>query len=190
MNGMNFYRVVADPWAISRWFLGSPLDSEGNEVDPREFTYGNVLGTQPLLSLPIYQRGEKVDFNFAAFDMIVTPTTLNEEIEQLVGSGIQRFPVAIEDCSPNYFEILNVCDNVICLDEEKSYFEKWTFDSIRPDKLGQYKIIRNMHIDHNAAKGHHIFRIEGSRLELIISDLIKNIFESKKVSGVAFQLVS
>lgn len=190
MNADCYYDVVVDPWTVSRWFLGSPLDPAGNEVDAREFTYGNVLGPQPLLSLPIYQRGEKVDFNFAAFDMIVTPTTLNEELEKIAGSAIQRFPVTVEGCAATEFEILNVCNRLACLDEKRSYFERWTEAHGRPDKVGGYRIVRNMHIDRSVAEGHHIFRLEGWRVVLIVSDAVKQLFDSRRVTGIAFQPIS
>jgi hypothetical protein len=40
MSSRKFYRLIADPAATSRWYLKSPIDPSGNEVDPRLFTQG------------------------------------------------------------------------------------------------------------------------------------------------------
>ena len=59
----------------------------------------------PQLQSPLRQTGDHVDFNFADFDMVVTPADVNVEIAKIVGSAIQRIPVTVEG-TRRAFEIL------------------------------------------------------------------------------------
>lgn len=93
MNSGHYYELLADPEATTRWYLKSPVDSEGNEIDPRLFTQGLRVGRQPLLTVPVRRQGNPVDFNFCDFDMIVSPVSLNDAIEAVAKHAIQRIPV-------------------------------------------------------------------------------------------------
>lgn len=188
MPSCKFYRLAADPAATSRWYLTAPRDPLDNRVDPRLFTEGLPVSSTTPLRVPLSQPGDEVGFNFAAFDMVVTPSEINSELQELVGSVIQRIPVAVEG-STNSFEILNVCALVPCLDEKRSLVTKWTDTDGRPDKIGQYRMINGLRIDPRIADGHHIFRIEGWPIALIVSESVKRLFENKNLSGVSYNRV-
>jgi hypothetical protein len=187
MSVNSFYRLLADPAATSRRFLKAPLDPSGNEVDPRLFTQGRAVDLQPLLKLPLRRHGDVVDFNFCDFDMVVSPTDFNAELEALVGLAIQRFPVVIDEGGE--FEILNVCDLVPCVDESRSLYTKWIDADGRPDKSGQFRTIIELKITPAAARGHHIFRVAEWPITLVVSDLVKRLFEAKNLSGVKYEPV-
>lgn len=183
-----YYRLLADPAAISRWYLSSPIDPTGREIDPRTFTQGAPVGSQPPLSLPLRQAGDKVGFNFCDFDMVVTPSAINAELEGLVGPAIQRIPVSVEN-SIGGFDILNVCELVQCIDEARSLVTKWTAADGRPEKVGQFRMIAKLKIDPAAASGHHIFRAAGWPIALIVSENVKSLLEVKRVSGLKYERV-
>jgi hypothetical protein len=172
----------------TRWFLKSPVDSSGREVDPRLFTQGVRVASPAPLRLPLRRNGEEVSFNFCDFDMVVTPSALNAELQTLVGSAIQRIPVTIETKAGKY-EILNVCELVDCVDESRSTFTKWTDAAGRPEKVGQFRMFSNFKIKPLIAHGHHIFRIAGWPIALIASEQVKSLFETKSTSGVAYEPV-
>jgi hypothetical protein len=188
MSSGGFYRLLADPAATSRWYLKSPLDPAGDEVDPRLFTQGTPVGSLPPLSLPLRRAGDELDFNFCDFDMVVTPSAFNAELETLVGSVIQRIPVIVDGRS-DWFEILNICELVKCVDEARSVLTKWTAADGRPDKIGQYRMIVELKIDPAAAQDHQIFRIADWPIALIVSEKVKSLLEVRKVSGLRFQRV-
>jgi hypothetical protein len=188
MTSGGFYRLVADPRAATRWYLKSPVDAAGNELDPRIFTQGVRVGPQPQLTLPLRRRGDEVDFNFCDFDMVVVPSVLSAQLDAFVGSAIQRIPVTIEGQSEG-FEILNVCDLVQCVDESRSLLTKWTADDSRPERIGQFRMIAKLKIDRTAASGHHIFRVAGWPIALIVSEDVKKLLESRRVSGLEYQRV-
>jgi hypothetical protein len=188
MSEERYYELLADPEATSRWYLKSPLDSDDNEVDPRTFTQGVPVNILQSLRLPLRRAGDRVDFNFCDFDMIVTPSDLNSGLESLVGPAIQRIPIAIEDQN-EMFEILNVCKRIECVDESRSLATKWTAENGRPEKIGQYRMIVSLKIDASAAKGHDIFRVSGWPIAVIVSERVKRFFESRKVSGLNYERV-
>jgi hypothetical protein len=182
-----FYELIA--YGLTRWFLGPPYDPAGNEVDPRIFTDGVPVSVHSSLTIPVRELGDKVDFNFCAFDMVVTPRAFNVELEKLVGSAIQRIPVTVEG-EGDRFEILNICESVLCLDESRTeHVMKWTADDGRPDKIGKYRMIIGMKIDPAAAEGHHIFRVAGWYLALIVSEEVKRFFEAWNISGLEYRRV-
>jgi len=208
MTTTNFYRLDAHPEAVTRWFLASPYDPAGSEIDSRIFTCGNPVEIQLAsgvpsrlrtryyensvearmpLTIPVGQAGDEVDFNFCAFDMVVTPRVFNKELEKLVGKAIQRIPVTVEGKGDKY-EILNVCDVVRCVDEAKTeYIEKWTAEDGRPDRTGTYRSIGGLKIDPAAARGHHIFRVYDWEIALIVSGEVKKLLEVRKITGLGFQ---
>lgn len=188
MTSDKFYRVLADPAARSRWYMKSPFDPAGHEVDPRQFAQGLRVAPQPPLTLALRQHGAEVSFNFCDFDMVVTPAQLNAELEALAGAAIQRIPVTFQS-RRNDFEILNVCDLVHCIDESKSLLTKWTLADGRPDKTGQFRMIAKLKINATLARGHHIFRIAGWPIALIVSGQVKDLLEARKTSGVVYERV-
>lgn len=188
MSSRNFYRLLADPTATSRWYLKSPIDPSGNEVDPRSFTQGVPVGSQPSLRLPLRRSGDEVGFNLCDFDMVVTPASINAELEALVGPAIQRVPVKVEAPSAEY-EILNVCELVSCFDESRSLFTKWTDTDGRPEKVGQLRMVIKLKIDPLLADGHHLFRVAGWPIALIASQEVKRLFESMNLSGLKYERV-
>lgn len=187
MSSRKFYRLLSDPAATSRWYLKAPIDASGDAVDPRMFTQGVPVSSQPPLKLPIRRSGDVVGFNFCDFDMVVTPTAVNAGLEALVGSAIQRIPVIID--ADHEFEILNVCELVPCIDESRSLFTKWTDADGRPEKSGQYRMITKLKIDPTFAVGRHIFRVAGWPIALIVSEEVKNLLEDRKLSGLRYEQV-
>lgn len=185
----NFFRVLADPKANERWFLKSPLDINGQQIDPRLFTSGTKYDGVQSLNLPLRREGIPVDFNFGDFDMVVTPKELNEAIEKLLGDLIQRISIKVAN-SQVPFEILNALDAVSCISEQKSEFLKWTSEYGVPDKVGKFRMITKLFIDPDKANGHKLFRIREWKAALIIDEEIKDLLERRNITGITFQSVS
>jgi hypothetical protein len=187
MSLRRYYRLLSDPSAASRWHLGSPIDLLGNQVDPRTFTRGTPVVEHAVLQVPVRRPGDEVGFNFCDFDMVVTPARVNAKLEGLVGTAVQRIPVRVN--STEGLEILNICDVVCCVDETRSQFTRWCDADGRPDKIGQFRMIVKLRIDSAAAAGHHIFRVEGWPIALIVSERVKELFESEHLTGLVYERV-
>ncbi|MBI4924146.1 MAG: hypothetical protein HY834_20615 [Devosia nanyangense] len=138
--------------------------------------------------MPIDYGGVVVDFNFAPFDMLVVRASLGEAIEALAGAAVQRLPVTLAG-QPNVFEILNICQRVPCVDEERSSYVRWTDADGRPDKVGQFRYFKRLRVDSALAQGHHLFRIAEWSIVPIASRQMKDVIERAGATGVAFEPV-
>lgn len=188
MKSTDFYRIEATVY--TRWFLGSPLDPDGKQVDPRLFTQGKRVEGLPPLSLPVAQAGDVVDFNLAAFDMPIARRTFNEALEELVGNSIQRIPISVEGDSLTW-EILNVCKTALCIDEKRTkYVTKWKNEDHRKDKLGEYRMLSGLKIDPLLVSDSEIFRLEGWNIAMICSERVKKLADNSELSGICFEIVS
>jgi hypothetical protein len=184
-----FYRLLADPALPKRWFLGTPVDPEGEDLDPRIFTEAVPFEGRGGLVLPLARKGKEVDFNFAAFDVVVTPRKLNLELAELLRDKLQAIPVQVES-SGQTWEILNVLDQVKCIDDSRSEFMIWTQADGRPDKVGAYRMITRLRIRPDAASGHDFFRVEEWPIALVASERVRRIFMSHGITGVVFDPIS
>src|SRR5215211_2754322 len=182
---MHYYRLVSDLKAQGRWFLGQPEHRSGVEVNPGIFTRGVPVEIAKPLYVPIKHPGRPLDFTFAAFEIPVVTPGLAATIAAMSPQAVQRIPVRVEAQNQEY-EILNVTTTVACLDERKSYVERWTERDGWSDKVGQYKLILDLTVDPERARPHHIFRLGGWRVSLIVSHDLKDILEREAATGVAF----
>jgi len=60
----------------------------------------------------------------------------------------------------------------------------------RNDKLGQYRMVAKLVVDHNKTEGAEIFRIDGWDVPLIVSKRIKEGLEQQGCVGSDFECVS
>lgn len=183
-----YFRIQADRDAHERWFLRSPINTRGEELDPRAFTRSSIFPVQDPLTLPLRRDGRPVDFNFGDFDMPVVKTDIVDKLEDVLDLQLQRIPVHILE-SVGQFDILNVLDQVDCIDAVKSVYTRWEANDGRPEKLGEYRMIIDLKIDPKCAHGHHLFRLKGWAIALIVSEQIKQALEALRVSGIEYDPV-
>ena len=185
MTDPRFVRVEIDPKLRGRsWRLGAPRSLGGEEIDPRVFTKGRHVDYGSPLQVVTEDAGRQLGFNLAAFDMVVSATALNDELERLTGENLlQRIPAIIDEGD---FEILNVCDRVACFDVERSQFTRWTETDGRPDKVGQLRMVTELRVRPRSAFGHHLFRVDEWPIALVVSEEAKAILENFDAAGVSF----
>lgn len=170
---MKYYLWTFDTRVDRSWFLGEPRDSNGNVMSPWLFKGCKSidLGNRRLF-VPVNQNGEVASVAFGAFDIIYVMQRWGEKIREFTRNAIELIPVTVEG-DEHEFAILNVLNEVECVDETLSEFSKWDLESIRPDLAGQYKFFTKMVIDPNKAEGHHIFRPWGYHTAVIVSEELK-----------------
>lgn len=183
-----YFRIQADRNAYERWFLRSPINTHGEELDPRTFTRSSICPALGPLILPLRRDGRPVDFNFGDFDMPVVKTDIIEKLEDVLNLQLQRIPVHIPE-SVDKFDILNVLDQVDCIDAVKSVYTRWEASDGRPERLGEYRMIIDLKIDPKFAHGRHIFRLKGWAMALIVSEQMKQALEALRVSGIEYDPV-
>jgi hypothetical protein len=175
--------VLDDATYPDRWFLQAPVDEAGIEVDPRIFTYSKPVNVTHRLWLPLRGPGTPLDFTFADFGMPVVTRAVGEAIFSLAPEAVQRIPVSVESTGQPY-EILNILSEVRCLNEERSVYQRWTEADGRPDKVGQYRGVNPIVLDAGRAAGHHIFRLGGWKVIVIVSEQMKRVLEGINTTGI------
>lgn len=180
----NFFRILADGNAISRWYLKAPLDVRGDEIDSRLFTQGKFYDGGLPVVIPLRRFGEVMDVTFADFDMLVVTTSVIDNILNYLNISIQRFPVCVD--GKEGFEIVNPLMLISCVDESGSEIIKWNEGDGRPEKVGQFRMITKLKINDDLGINSHLFRVAGWPIALIVSAKLKQLLEKFKVSGIVF----
>jgi hypothetical protein len=183
----NFYRILADPKATTRWHLKAPVDQQGREVDAKLFTRAVPFGSDSILTVPLRQQGEEVDINFADFDMLVMSKKIIDEIGSRFNLEIQRIPAEINGRTD--YEIINPLTSIPCVDESESDYLKWTENDGRPEKTGQYRMFTKLKIKRDLPIESHLFRVAEWPIVLLVSQALKEYIESRHASGVVFSAV-
>ena len=188
---MRYFDVLADDKRFGdRWVLDEPLSENGQQIDARLFRYGKTYEGVAPHSVPVQQNGERIDFNLAAFDMPVVSNDVVSIVRAIAENDCEIFPVIIGESNVG-MSILNVVRRVECVDEPRcEEVMKWRPEDNRPDRLGFYRAIGGLRIDPKKAEGHHIFRIFGWEVSLIVSEMIREKLESIQNLGIVFDEVT
>ena len=187
---MHYYRIMADDQHYAaRWHLGEPLTENGDEIDAREFRYGQPYEGPLPTHVPISYEGDRVAFLLSAFDMPIVSDEVADVIQEIAPHDVQRFPITVGEYIYGY-EILNAIRVIDCVDEQLSGFTKWGPGDGRDDKIGQYRHLGPLVIDPQRTGHHHVLRIKGSLVELIVSDEIVRALEGLPDLGIVFKQVT
>lgn len=203
---MKYYELEDNLYFEGRWHLCDLLDDTGTELDAREFRYGNrfnlgpplkcfkwnedtLIDIKPPLRLMWSRDGKPLDFTYTDSVMPVVTKKVAEILAKFAEKDIQRFPVKVDRMEEEH-EIVNVTSLIDCIDTKKSDIEWWKEgNNVRPDLAGQPHSISNLTIDPSRVGDHHVFRLKGWTLSLIVSQKVKNAFEQAGVTGVLFKEV-
>jgi hypothetical protein len=101
---------------------------------------------------------------------------------------VQLIPVDVEG-QPDQYLILVATRLIRCIDEQASRIELWTHEDGVPHKVGQYFSVRDLRIDKTKVGGTRVFRLEGWRSSLIVSEEIKDALERMGATGARFEEV-
>jgi hypothetical protein len=160
------------------------------EIDAREFSRGRHYRGPVPVALPLDVDGPRPEFTIGSFHMPIVSRELAEIIEGLCPGDVERFPVTVLPVLSGY-EILNVVATADCVDEQRTrHITRWTLDSARPDRAGQYHVIAGLVIDPARTNGQGIFRVRDWDVALIVSHRVKVAMEKIGNLGVVFEPVT
>ncbi len=177
--------MIDDVELPNRWYLKSPRDGRGRPIDPESFRRATSVSLVAPLALATRRDGTPLDFTFADFDMPVVSVRTLEILSAVALQMFQAFRARVDGYSGEY-AIVNFLRVCACLDESKSEFIKWTKADNRADKIGQYRQISRLVIDPVPARNLDVFRLDGWRIALLVSERIQQAFVEGKVTGVRF----
>lgn len=164
----SYYRLVDEKHIPNRWYLKGPLTTLGETIDPRAFTEARAVECAVPLTVPVRRRGIPLDFTLADFDMPVLRSSFAMRLRELEPEAIQLIPSTVAG-EAGAFDILNVLSVVDALDEERSAITYWREEDGRPERVGQYRMVLNMTLDPSRIGAHHVFRIKGWEVALVVS---------------------
>jgi hypothetical protein len=169
-----------------RWHLGSPVDEQGQEIDPWQFKHGKWLELNCVPRFPLDISGSPLDFCWAAFTIPVVHGRFVQLFERLHVKDVQFIPIQVEGHVGPWF-ILNALRIIRCIDDARcEEVRYWKPEDNRPDKLGQYRVVAGLRIDPSKVGDARIFRPWGWRVVLIISEDLKQALEEEGITGTRF----
>lgn len=188
---MKYFEIRADDNHFGdRWFLEEPVSENRQGLDARLFRYGKTYDGIAPHSVPVQQNGKPIAFNLAAFDMPVVSNQIASILKSVAVSDCEFFPVVVGPTNLG-MSIVNVVRRTKCVDESRCEdIMKWCSEDNRPDRLGSYRSIGGLRIDATKTDGHHIFRILGWEVSLIVSDVIRTRLETVANLGIVFDDVT
>lgn len=183
------YRILDDLSIEDRWHLRAPEDEDEREVDARDFLACHHYDGPIPLKVRLRRDGERLRFTFGDFDMPVVSRVVHDTLAGFGRDGIQFIPVLIENSSESHW-ILNVLHHRKCVDEERSEFMRWKPEDGRPDKVGQYRMFTKLMVNEEQTSRAPIFRIDGWKTALIVSEDVKQALEKVGCRGIRFEPVN
>jgi hypothetical protein len=174
----------------NRWHLWNPIDQDGRKIQGWLFCKGQAVEWHGRLRIPIQYPGRALDCTIIYPEVPLVMRAARDLLQDVAGGDIQLFPAEVEAEPKVSCTLVNIAHSIKCLDEDKSNIMRWTEADGRPEKVGDYRMITKMVVDANkCGDRHHIFRLGGWHVAIMVSDLLKEAFEREKVLGVKFQAV-
>jgi hypothetical protein len=183
-----YFAVEFDSSLPSYTHFREPKTASGQTVDAFNFMgNGRWLSNEPLF-VAVQEVGLIYDINMGAFDLPI----VNDRVHRIIGSDqklaqqVQFVPILYNDIT--YF-ILNPLTALKCVDEKKSIVTKWKKKDLRPDRIGDYWQIIDLHILPKNVEGVDVFRIKGWEVVMIFSSRIVDLMKENNIQGAKFELV-
>jgi hypothetical protein len=181
-----YYELLDDRRSHTRWHLGTPLDEQGQELDPWQFFDGRPLDLGCVPHFPLDVPGEPLDFCWAAFSVPVVHERFVQLFHRLRVQDVQFICVEVEDHLGPYF-ILNTLRLIRCVDDARCEEVKyWRPEDGQPEKLGTYRYIHGLRIDPSKVGDARIFRTWGWDIALIVSGDLKQAIDAEGLTGTRF----
>lgn len=191
-----YYRINFDPHLLCQWFLDTPVRSSGDEWAFWRILRGEVLHESDLgiWRTQVKQNGQILPFSFAGFGVPIVNQQVGQLIVEEAPGQVQLLPLAIEEENGEVdfgYRILVATQTVRCVDEGRSEFIKWGSDDMRPDKVGEYRMITRLRLDASLIPSDlNIFRVWGWKVALVVAAPLPESLRTFVKVGLNFEPVS
>ncbi len=181
-----YFELLDDMRSAGRWLLGSPVDEQGQEINPWQFKKGKVLELGCVPRFPLQVPGAPLDYSWAAFSIPVVHGRVVQVFKRLGIEETQFIPVRVEGQAEPYF-ILNALRIIRCVDDARCrQVEYWEPEDEQPEKLGEYRVVSGLRVDPTKVGEARIFRPWGWRVALVVSEGLKQALEQEGITGTRF----
>jgi hypothetical protein len=186
--GQRFFELSWDLYFPNRWYLATPIDSQGRKVHDWDFKRGTPVQVEGRLKIPVKIAGRPQDFSWAGVSIPVVHAKVASMLLERASSDVQLIPADIEG-QPDQYLILVATRLIRCIDEKASKVQFWTEEDGVPDKVGKYWAVDDMRIDKSKVGTAKVFRPEGWSGTLIVSEEIKEALGQMGATGTRFEEV-
>ena len=183
-----FFKLSDDLYIPRRWYLATPLDGQGHKVHDWDFKRGTPVHLEGRLKIPIKIVGRSLDFSWAGSRIPVVHVKVATLLAEQAPGDVQLIPAEIEG-QPDQYLVLVATRLIRCIDEQASRILLWTHEDGEPDRVGQYRDVRDMRIDKGMVGNAKLFRPEGWSGTLIVSEEIKDALDRMGATGTRFEEV-
>jgi hypothetical protein len=184
-----YFKLTDDVYVSGRWELGEPVGSQGQEVDPWQFTKGKAVSIGERLQIPVKRPGKPLDFSFTSLATPVVHARVAALLRDMAPDDVQFLSVSI-DAQSDQFCIFVATRLIRCIDDQKSTEVRyWRPEDGRPEKTGEYRSVYRLRIDPAKVGDARIFRTWGWDIALIVSEEIKEALEHAGATGTKFKEV-
>jgi len=185
---MAFHRFGSASVPEDRWYLASPHDATGEEIDPRLFTEGKPVDLPANLIVTKRRLGRPLDFTLADFDMPVVSGPLAKLLLDAAQGCVQLLPTKVEGEEDEYF-ILNVTRTVPCISDADSLVMHWQTTDGRPEKIGQYRMVAKPVLTAANHAGEALFRAAGWEVMLLASGKLARVLLNSGLTGLELSML-
>ncbi|MFP2924857.1 imm11 family protein [Pyxidicoccus sp. 3LG] len=180
----DFFRLDDDVYALGRWHLTNPTDTQGDELaESWRFTDGTAVQNTERLRVPVKVQGRALDFTMTGLGVPVVHVKVASIFTELAPDDVQLIPVDVPGRPDQYF-ILVAIRLVRCIDERASTVQFWRPEDGLSDKVGQYYSVDDLRIDKSKVGDAKVFRTWGWEIALVVSGEIKAALEKAGATGV------
>ena len=183
-----FFKLADDVYVPHRWHLDAPATHRGQQVDDRQFRYGEAVHVQGRLRIPIEIAGKPLDYTEAGVGLPVVHVRVASIFTELAPDDVQLIPVDVEG-QPDQYLILVATRLIDGIDEKASRFERWTPEEGVLHQVRRYSIMYELRIDKAKVGSAQVFRCEGWKGALIVSEEIKDALDRMGATGTRFEEV-
>jgi hypothetical protein len=183
-----FFDLSDDVYVPHRWHLATPLDGRGRKVHDWDFTRGTPVKVAGRLKIPIKIEGKPLDFSEAGLRVPIVHVKVASMLAERASGDVQLIPADIKG-QPEQYLVLVATRLIRCIDEQASRILLWTPEDGEPDRVGQYRDVRDMRIDKTQVGNAKVFRPDGWEVALVVAEEIKDAMEAVGATGTRFQEV-
>ncbi len=178
---MSYFDLTYEGFEGEQWGVSIP------PIRPGETEWWDVwafsrcetyTGPVPILGEEYEGPERRTAFTWCSFNAFVVSQAMGKVMQSVAPESIQLVPLVIDDEPSGQWFILNVLDQVACIDHKPSKVEWGVRD-------GKEKIISvyYLEIDEQKAAGHHIFRLEEFPVQVLVSQEMADAMNQSGLDG-------
>ena len=183
-----WYQIIDDVQYPNRWHMDTVVPANGDEWAFWCFLDPTAHIDESVWNVRIQYPGEQLNFTFSGFDVPIVDSNALEAFRSVAEKDFKSIPVKVQNVKDQFY-ILQVTNEVECVDEKLSVFDKWAEEDERPDKIGEYKMFAKLRIDKKKIpQGLNLFRIKGWEVAVVCSEKVKR--ELTNITGIKYNEVT